>query len=62
MKDVECYKCKNKMVEVCSSYEAQYCCGGGFMSQCGCGGTPTNPVFCETCENELFGNGWSEIE
>ena len=56
MKEVECDKCREKMVPVEDSHEAQYCCGGGFMSQCGCGGSPMNPVFCEECEIEIFGH------
>ena len=42
------------MVEVEDGYKEEYCCGGGFYDQCGCGGFPMNPVFCDDCESKLF--------
>jgi hypothetical protein len=55
MKEEECAACREKMVEVEDSYEPEYCCGGGYYDACGCGGSPTNPVFCEECETRIFG-------
>ena len=49
-----CHKCGMKMVEVEDGYKEEYCCGGGFYDQCGCGGFPMNPVFCDDCESKLF--------
>lgn len=38
--------------EVEEDHQPEMCCDG-YM--CGCYGKPTNPVFCETCEEKLFG-------
>lgn len=38
--------------EVEVDHQPELCCDG-YM--CGCYGKPTNPVFCETCEEKLFG-------
>ena len=52
----QCHGCNEKMVKVGFLYEEQYCCSG-LSNQCGCMGAPTNPVFCEDCENKLFNKG-----
>lgn len=48
-----CHGCSDKMVEVGFLYEEQYCCSG-LANQCGCMGFPINPVFCESCESQIF--------
>lgn len=48
-----CAKCGTE-AHAPKDYEPEYCCGGGMQSMCGCGGFPTNPVFCDECIKELF--------
>lgn len=55
-KKCECYGCHDKMVLVDKDYEERFCCDGGFMSECVCGGQPINPVFCDACEIKIFGH------
>lgn len=43
-----------KPTKVEQGYEPETCCDG-YM--CGCYGKPNNPVFCEKCEEQLFGRG-----
>ena len=55
MKNVNCPLC-GKLAEfkVEDDYEVEYCCSG-LSEQCGCGGFPINPVFCNECDEKLFG-------
>ena len=39
-------------IKVIASYEPEYCCRG---YKCGCYGLPINPIFCDKCVKELFG-------
>ncbi len=55
LKQWKCEICSNK-VEVEDNYEPEYCCRGGIHDSCGCGGYPINPVFCDKCEEKIFGN------
>lgn len=52
-KEWGCHGCGDEVVVVELDYEEQYCCSGA-PNQCGCMGAPTNPVFCEKCESQLF--------
>lgn len=52
MKKHNCDSC-HKEIEVYDEYEPEICCSG---FECGCYGKPINPVFCDDCEIELFGN------
>lgn len=52
MKSFECYACR-KEIQVEDDYEPEYCCSG---ANCGCMGSPINPVFCDECEEKIFGN------
>lgn len=52
-KEWGCHGCGDEVVEVELSYQEEYCCSGA-ANQCGCMGAPTNPVFCDKCENQLF--------
>lgn len=53
MKSVRCdnANCEEK-IEMPDDYEPEYCCSG---HMCGCYGYPINPVFCDPCEKEIFG-------
>lgn len=51
MKKWKCDACKCD-IEILEEYEREYCCDG-YM--CGCYGLHINPVFCDTCEEEIFG-------
>lgn len=51
MKNHPCDSC-NKDVVVEIEYEPEFCCNG---YECGCYGRVTNPVFCDTCEKQIFG-------
>ena len=53
MKFERCVTC-NQKVEVEDDYEVEYCCSG-LSEQCGCMGLPVNPVFCNDCEENIFG-------
>lgn len=48
-----CHGCGKNLVEVEEGYDPEYCCSG-LSNQCGCMGQPTNPVFCNECERQLF--------
>ncbi|MDF2652745.1 MAG: hypothetical protein K0Q73_8550 [Paenibacillus sp.] len=53
MKNIRCdNRDCTEMVEVPSDYEQEFCCTG---HMCGCYGYPINPVFCDTCEEKIFG-------
>lgn len=54
MKTIKCYTC-NKEIEVYDEYEIKYCCPGRMENECGCGGAPINPMFCDKCEEKIFG-------
>ena len=55
MKIICCATC-NKEVEVYDDdYEPEYCCAGRMEDQCGCRGLPINPIFCDECEEKIFG-------
>jgi len=47
----ECVACGDD-VEVVDDYEPKYCCND---RDCGCGGYPVNPVFCDKCDEKIFG-------
>lgn len=51
VKDWKCRAC-GKQVEVEDDYEPQMCCSG---RDCGCMGMEVNPVFCDECEEKIFG-------
>lgn len=51
MKDWKCDSC-NKDIYVLDDYEQEYCCSG---RECGCYGLPINPVFCDDCEEKIYG-------
>lgn len=51
MKPINCMGCGNE-TEVYDSYEPQMCCSG---HMCGCMGMPVNPVFCDECEEKVYG-------
>lgn len=45
----------NEKVEVSDDFEHEYCCAGRMEDMCGCYGLPINPIFCDTCEQKIFG-------
>ena len=51
MKSMWCMAC-GKPIEVYDEYEPEYCCDG---RDCCCHGKPINPVFCDECEEKIFG-------
>ena len=51
MKKYNCAAC-GKEIEVYDEYEPEYCCDG---RECGCMGKPMNPMFCDECEEKIFG-------
>ena len=53
MKTIKCHNCGNKTV-VYDEYKEEYCCSG-LSEGCECRGKPVNPVFCDDCEKEFFG-------
>lgn len=53
MKDWKCNGCGTKVMVV-DDWEDEFCCRG-LIDQCGCGGMPINPVFCDECEKKFFG-------
>ena len=53
MKTVVCHAFGQNPVEVEDSYEEEYCCAGQ-SNECGCNGYPTNPIFCDACEEKIF--------
>lgn len=55
MKPWKCSAC-GAQIEVYDEYEPQMCCAGRMGDACGCMGEPINPVFCDECEERLFGN------
>lgn len=46
-----CDRCGNEM-QVFEEYEPIFCCDG---NMCGCRGESINPVFCDDCEEEIYG-------
>jgi len=48
------YNCEgcNKEMKAQKDYEHEHCCSG---FECGCMGLPINPIFCDKCEESLFG-------
>ncbi|MDD2470165.1 MAG: hypothetical protein PHI22_04485 [Bacilli bacterium] len=53
MKKFECMAC-GKEIEVDEDYEPEYCCEV-LSNACYCMGKPINPVFCDKCEEKIFG-------
>lgn len=53
MKAWVCDAC-GKGIEVPDDYEQERCCSG-LREQCGCMGQPINPVFCDECEEKIYG-------
>lgn len=51
MKKCKCAACGIE-IEVYDEYEPEYCCDG---RMCGCRGEPINPMFCDECEEKIFG-------
>jgi len=51
MKDWQCHGC-NEPMKVREDHEPAFCCYG---YECGCYGETTNPVFCDKCVRQLFG-------
>lgn len=39
-------------IKVTKDYEPEICCGG---FECACYGRPINPVFCDSCEERIYG-------
>ncbi|NRD80331.1 hypothetical protein HPT25_23700 [Bacillus sp. BRMEA1] len=39
-------------IRVKRNYKPEHCCNG---FECGCYGMPINPVFCDKCEQKIFG-------
>ena len=58
MKPYRCDLCYVDM-EVYDNYEPIMCCSG-YM--CGCQALPTNPVFCDKCEEKRYGKVLMEEE
>lgn len=54
VKDWHCNGC-NAPIQVPNDYEPEYCCDG---RECGCYGLPVNPMFCDACEERVFGSRW----
>ena len=54
MKQWNCNACY-KDIEVYDEYEPEMCCSG-LREHCACMGQPINPVFCDECEEKIFGN------
>lgn len=52
-KSEPCAKCGFHVLAP-KDYKAEVCCSGGMLENCGCGGWPINPVFCDECTKELF--------
>lgn len=53
MKTEKCVGC-GEAVSVRDDYEAEYCCSG-LRVDCCCMGYPVNPVLCNSCEEEVYG-------
>lgn len=51
MKNWMCTHCYAP-IRVFKEYEEEYCCNG---FECGCYGYPSNPVFCDECEKQIYG-------
>lgn len=51
MKPYKCDGCQ-KNIEVPNDYKAKFCCDG---RECGCYGSPINPMLCDECEEKAFG-------
>ena len=54
MKQWKCDACY-KEIEVYVEYEPKICCSG-LKEHCACMGLPINPIFCDECEEKIFGN------
>lgn len=52
MKEWRCNGC-GKPIEVYDDYEPEFCCDG---RGCGCLGEVINPMFCDDCEEKVYGN------
>ena len=51
LKKWSCSGC-GKEIEVNDDYEEENCCDG---RMCGCQGREVNPVFCDKCEEKIYG-------
>jgi len=58
MKPYQCDGC-HKSIEVYDEYEPQMCCSG-LREQCACMVLPINPVFCNECEEIIYGSRISD--
>lgn len=55
MKPYKCDAC-GADIEIHEDYEPEFCCTGPLHEiHCGCMGKPINPIFCDACENKIFG-------
>lgn len=58
MKASRCAAC-GTAIEVYDGYEEKRCCSG-LSEMCGCMGQPINPMFCDSCEEKIFGKSMKQ--